>query len=72
MSVFHKPLYVDGHPVNVKASIGYALYPQDSEDAETLIKLADQAMYQAKSAGRDRIFRFGKNEMTESVTAKGT
>jgi diguanylate cyclase (GGDEF)-like protein len=72
MAVFHKPVAVDNHLVEVKASIGYALYPQDSEDPETLIELADQAMYQAKSAGRDRIFRFGKNEMTESVTAKGT
>lgn len=41
--------------MRVGASIGLALWPDDAEDPETLIRLADDAMYQAKSEGKDRI-----------------
>jgi predicted signal transduction protein with EAL and GGDEF domain len=36
-------------------SIGIALYPHDGDDAETLLKTADSAMYQAKEMGRDTV-----------------
>ncbi|MES9990601.1 MAG: GGDEF domain-containing protein [Candidatus Thiodiazotropha sp.] len=64
MTVFQEPLDVDDQKIDVKASIGYALYPVDSKDAETLIELADKAMYRAKSAGRGRIYRFGSDKAT--------
>ena len=48
-----KPFCLDGHDVSVTASIGIALSPDDATDAETLLKYADTAMYQAKQAGRD-------------------
>jgi diguanylate cyclase (GGDEF)-like protein len=38
----------------VTASIGIARYPQDGEDAESLLKNADAAMYRAKLAGGNR------------------
>jgi diguanylate cyclase (GGDEF)-like protein len=38
----------------VSASIGLTLFPQDGADAEVLLRHADQAMYQAKEAGRNR------------------
>jgi diguanylate cyclase (GGDEF)-like protein/PAS domain S-box-containing protein len=43
---------VDGHSIHVTTSIGVSIYPDDGLDAETLIKCADTAMYQAKENGR--------------------
>lgn len=37
--------------LSVGASIGFALYPHDAQDAATLLRLADQAMYAAKQSG---------------------
>ncbi|MEJ2654103.1 MAG: EAL domain-containing protein [Acidihalobacter sp.] len=42
----------------VTASIGITLYPQDSADIEQLLRNADQAMYAAKNAGRNRLSYF--------------
>jgi diguanylate cyclase (GGDEF)-like protein/PAS domain S-box-containing protein len=42
----------DQHELHVTASIGVSVYPEDGADAETLIKNADTAMYQAKENGR--------------------
>ncbi|GHA14942.1 sensor domain-containing protein [Oceanisphaera arctica] len=51
--VIREPLELDGQQVRVSASIGVALYPQDAEDAELLLRYADQAMYQAKKQGKN-------------------
>jgi diguanylate cyclase (GGDEF)-like protein/PAS domain S-box-containing protein len=56
------PHSVDGQDLHILASIGISLYPQDGEDAETLIENADTAMYHAKESGRNT-FRFFKQEM---------
>src|SRR5471032_1352800 len=47
------PFMLDGDSVQVSASIGVALYPADTDDTDTLLRHADQAMYAAKSAGRN-------------------
>jgi diguanylate cyclase (GGDEF)-like protein/PAS domain S-box-containing protein len=47
------PFDVDGVEVFVSASIGISVYPNDAEDATTLLKHADVAMYSAKERGRD-------------------
>ncbi|TWX69979.1 EAL domain-containing protein [Colwellia sp. C1TZA3] len=48
-----EPVTVDNVVLNVSASIGVTLYPQDDVDADILIRHADQAMYIAKQAGKN-------------------
>jgi diguanylate cyclase (GGDEF)-like protein len=43
---------IDQHDLHITTSIGVSIYPDDGLDAETLIKNADTAMYQAKEHGR--------------------
>jgi diguanylate cyclase (GGDEF)-like protein/PAS domain S-box-containing protein len=49
-----EPHSIDGRDLHITTSIGVSVYPDDGEDAETLIKNADTAMYQAKENGRHR------------------
>lgn len=44
---------VSGHEFHVTTSIGIAMFPNDGEDAESLLRNADTAMYRAKHQGRD-------------------
>jgi diguanylate cyclase (GGDEF)-like protein len=53
-----QPLELAGSRINMPASIGIAVYPQDGRTPAELIKNADAAMYAAKQAGRNRIERF--------------
>jgi diguanylate cyclase (GGDEF)-like protein len=53
---------IDHRDLHVTASIGVSVYPEDGLDAETLIKNADTAMYQAKERGRQS-YRFFEPEM---------
>jgi diguanylate cyclase (GGDEF)-like protein/PAS domain S-box-containing protein len=52
------PYQLEGERVVVTASIGYTLFPDDEADADTLLRHADQAMYVAKQAGRNRYHAF--------------
>lgn len=54
ISMLSQPFNIDGHSITISASIGVTLYPQDGSDSDTLMRHADQAMYAAKQAGRNR------------------
>ena len=58
LETLSSPFTVDGHNVTVSVSIGVTVYPQDLSDADALLRHADQAMYQAKQAGRNQIAWF--------------
>ena len=53
MAAIKQPSYVEGTLVTLSTSIGVALYPEDTSDADTLLRHADQAMYIAKEAGKN-------------------
>ena len=52
------PLIIQNQQVIVSASIGVTLFPRDDTDSDQLLRHADQAMYQAKEAGKNRFHRF--------------
>lgn len=60
IEAINKPVQIDDtHQANVTASIGITMCPFDSRDPETLLRHADQAMYQAKKLGRNRVYLYG-------------
>ncbi|WP_407065277.1 EAL domain-containing protein [Ensifer sp. LCM 4579] len=60
---FNERFLLDGKEVFVSCSIGIALYPDDSTDADDLVKYADSAMHLAKRSGRNN-FRFYSRDLT--------
>ncbi|WP_373655451.1 diguanylate cyclase domain-containing protein [Thiohalorhabdus methylotrophus] len=53
LATFHDPMVLADSKLAVSGSIGISLYPDDSTDAETLVRNADAAMYRSKSRGRN-------------------
>ena len=62
LAVLAAPYAIETHDLHVTSSIGISLYPTDGEDAGTLIKNADTAMYHAKEKGRNNA-QFFRNAM---------
>lgn len=61
-----EPLDIDGHLVATGASIGIALYPQDADAGEALVKNADLALYRAKQDGRG-VYRFFEQSLDDAA-----
>jgi diguanylate cyclase (GGDEF)-like protein len=57
-SIANTPLEIDGKTVKITVSIGVASYPGDGHTLDSLVGSADEAMYKAKTAGRDQVFKF--------------
>jgi len=53
LEIFWRPFTLADYEVTVTASIGISVFPQDGQDAESLLKNADMAMYCAKRLGRN-------------------
>lgn len=60
------PIHCGGQDLTLSASCGIAVFPENGQDTETLLKAADIAMYQAKEAGRDS-YRLFNPEMNEAA-----
>jgi diguanylate cyclase (GGDEF)-like protein/PAS domain S-box-containing protein len=53
LKAFHQPFVCDNHKLTSNTSIGIAIYPDDGEDIDSLLKKSDMAMYFVKTHGRN-------------------
>jgi diguanylate cyclase (GGDEF)-like protein/PAS domain S-box-containing protein len=63
------PFHFDGNDITIGASIGIALAPEHESNSDTLLKMADLALYRAKSAGRNG-YCFFDPEMSKVASAR--
>ncbi len=66
---FQKPISVDGQELMVGMSVGASQYPQHGTDAESLLRAADAALFQAKAQGRSQLMLF-RPELLEAASVK--
>lgn len=66
LAVISEPMQLSNENVGVSPSIGIALFPDDAQNGNELMKHADVAMYHAKEAGRNN-FQFFIKEMNEKA-----
>jgi diguanylate cyclase (GGDEF)-like protein/PAS domain S-box-containing protein len=64
-----KPFSIAGHSINLGGSLGISMYPEDSENGETLVAFANQAMCHAKKTGRNA-FRFFTNDLNVAAVER--
>ncbi|MEO8118009.1 MAG: EAL domain-containing protein [Rhodoferax sp.] len=62
-------VHLGGHDFQITCSVGLVTYPGDGEDAQTLLKNADTAMYRAKELGRNN-YQFFASEMNARIQEK--
>lgn len=63
------PWDINGHPLQVTASIGITVFPDDGADAQTLLRHVDIATHHAKTGGRN-CYQFFAHEMNERAVAR--
>jgi len=63
---FKKPFIVDGNEIYISISMGISIFPNNGNDADTLLRNADSAMYRAKKSGGGCL-NFYTSELTESA-----
>lgn len=69
LSAIAKTVVIQRHHLNITASIGISFYPDDGDNATTLIKNADLAMYRAKDMGRNNM-QFYTGELSQKITRR--
>ncbi|SFL10439.1 PAS domain S-box-containing protein/diguanylate cyclase (GGDEF) domain-containing protein [Paenibacillus sp. 1_12] len=62
LMTLNQPFVLNGHEVSIGASIGISLYPIHGEDAQSLMKHADNAMYKAKESGKNQYVLYEQGE----------
>ncbi|MGO4209952.1 diguanylate cyclase [Terriglobus sp. YAF25] len=65
LRLFDRPLHINGLIIPITISIGVAIYPADAHDLDTLRQLSDDALYQAKRTGRNRVVFAGHMPATD-------
>ena len=66
-----QPFVVNGASCMIGCSIGISIFPDDAGDAESLVKMADDAMYLAKKAGRNNYQFFNPQPGTATLMRQG-
>ncbi|HSV53439.1 MAG TPA: EAL domain-containing protein [Burkholderiaceae bacterium] len=69
--LIRQPHRVEGHELQVSCSVGVAVYPDDGQNLDELMRRADAAMYEAKAAGRD-MARFYAPEIDQVALQRQT
>ena len=69
IEALRKPFQIEGHNIEISASVGIALYPDDGATADTLMRAADIAMYRVKDEGRGAL-RFFEASMNAQLQAR--
>ncbi len=69
IAALSQPFELDGQEVYISASLGISIYPGDAADAESLLRNADTAMFQAKEQG-PAIYQFYLPQMNERAVAR--
>jgi len=64
LATLNEPFDIEGHELQMSASIGISVFPADGDKAGTLVQFADSAMYEAKKKGRG-IYCFFAPQLTE-------
>ena len=70
LRVANAPVHLNGQVMQVSASIGVTVYPQDDVDTDQLMRHADQAMYRSKQLGKNRYCRFDLAQNTAVQTQR--
>lgn len=66
LDAFNAPFEIEGRSLRITPSIGIAIYPEDGQDIESLLKHADTAMYESKRLGRNA-YTFYVDQMGKRV-----
>jgi diguanylate cyclase (GGDEF)-like protein/PAS domain S-box-containing protein len=69
IEIVSRPFKIEGNEVNIATSVGIALGPEHATNSDSLMKMADLALYRAKSAGRNG-YRFFDPEMSLAASAR--
>jgi len=69
LATFEEPFLLDTREIQMSASVGISVYPDDGQTMEDLIRNADAAMYYAKKSGRNR-YEFFTPELTAPVAER--
>lgn len=68
IELLNEPIVVDGITCSIGASIGISIYPIDCHDADSMLRHADIAMYEAKKKGRNRYELYPAHTMLPGST----
>lgn len=66
VQTLRKPFFIDGNRICITMSLGISIYPDDSEDMDSLIQKADYAMYKIKQSGKNNHALYEEDVTTET------